>query len=288
MVTKRRIKNIYYKFNRIITDLFFSYNKDQLKDALLKLGIGKGDTIFLHSSFSFFNGFKGNPQDIISCLIEIIGGEGNLLMVSMPYIGSTYDYLKENPRFDVRRAPSKMGIISEIFRRKKGVLRSMNPAHPVLVFGKDAEWFVKDHEKCLYSCGKDSPFEKFRIKKGKILHFNVHFHKGFTFIHYLEDLIKDKLSFPLYDKEPLPVRIVDHTGKEFEIKTLVFSERTVKTRRVRVLGDYFNKKKILKYKRIGKTKLMLVQSEDAVYYCNKMASDDRLFFANSDQKVSIR
>ncbi|UCE66020.1 MAG: AAC(3) family N-acetyltransferase [Candidatus Zixiibacteriota bacterium] len=287
MKIRHRIKNIYYKFNRIITDLFFSYDKNQFKDALLKLSVRKGDTIFLHSSFSFFNGFRGNPQDIINCLIEIIGEEGNLLMVSMSYTSSAYDYLKRNPIFDVRRTPSKMGIISEIFRRKKGVLRSASATHPVLVFGKDAEWFVKDHERCLIPCGKDTPFEKFRIKNGKILHFNVPFHNGFTFIHYLEDLIKDELSFPLYDKEPIPVRILDHTGKEIEIKICVFSERTVRTRRVKVLGDYFNKHKILKYRRIGKTKLMLVSAEDAVYYCKKMVDDKRLFFANGGKKVSF-
>jgi len=287
MVTKHRIKNIYYKFNRIITDLFFSYDKDQLKDVLLKLGIGKGDTIFLHSSFSFFNGFKGNPQDIISCLVEMIGEEGNLLMVSMPYTSSTYDYLKENPRFDVRKTPSKMGIISEIFRRKKGVLRSMNPAHPVLVYGKDAEWFVKDHEKCLYSCGKDSPFEKFWIKKGKILHFDVPFYKGFTFVHFLEDIIKNDLDFALYNEIPILNKIIGYSGNEIEIKTRVYSERAVKTRRVKTLGGYFNKQKILKYRRIGKSKLMLALSEDAVFYCKKMISDNKLFFANGDENASF-
>jgi len=280
---KSLIRRIYFKINRIITNSFFSYDKDQLKNALSQMGIRKGDTIFLHSAFNFFNGFKGNPQDVINCLVEILGKDGNLLMVSMSYTCSSYEYLKGNPLFDVRKTPSKMGIISEIFRRKKGVLRSLHSTHPVLAYGKDAEWLVDGHKKCLIPCGKDSPFDKFRSLKGKVLHFDVPFHGGFTFIHYLEDLIKDKLPFPLYTEEPIPARMVDYDGKEIEIKTYVFSKRAVETRRVDAFGDYLSKHKALKYKKIGKTKLMLAFAEDAISYTEKMLDDNILFFNNIER-----
>ena len=82
-----------------------------------------------------------------------------------------------------------MGLLSELFRRRTGVVRSLNPAHPVLAFGKDAAWLTAGHEDCAYSCGRDTPFDKFRSLRGKVLFFDVPFNT-FTFIHFLEDRVR--------------------------------------------------------------------------------------------------
>jgi len=272
-------RRTYYRSNRIITDLFFSYDILQLKEAIIQLGIKTGDTIMLHSSFSNFNGFKGKPQDIINCLIEVLGNDGNLLMVSMPYTCSSLEYLKKNPVFNVRKTFSKMGIISEIFRRKKGVLRSLHSTHPVLAYGKDAEWLVEDHEKCLYACGKDTPFDKFQSLRGKILRFDVPIN-GTTFFHYLEDIIKDKLPFSLYSEEPISARMIDYDGKEIAMKTYVFSERASKTRRPDILGGYLRKHKAIKHRKIGRINMELVSAEDMISTTRKMLDDGVLFFAD--------
>ena len=275
---KNRIKSSYYKINRFITDTFFSYDIKQLKTALQQLGIKEKDTVFLHSSFNYFNGFKGEAKGIINCLIDILGDEGNLLMVSMPYSSSSYDYLKKKPIFDVRKTPSRMGIISEMFRRKKGVLRSLHPTHPVLAYGKDAAELVKDHEKCKYPCGEKTPFDKFRNLNGRIFHFDVPFSKGFTFIHYLEDMIKDSLPFSLYTEDPISARVSDYHGKEFEIETYVFSDKAVRTRNLDILGRYLLKQKKIKNLKIGKTRLMLVSAEDAISGTRKMLENNMYFF----------
>ena len=64
--------------------------------------------------------------------------------------------------------PSRMGILSEMFRRQKDTRRSLNPAHPVLAAGPLASWFVEGHEECAYSCGPGSPFEKLIEKDAKL------------------------------------------------------------------------------------------------------------------------
>ena len=135
-------------------------------------------------------GSRGGPQQIIDCILNVIGDAGNLLMVSMPYTGTTDDYLKAVKIFDVIKTESSMGIITEIFRRNKDVVRSLNPAHPILAFGPDAKWIVSDHDKTMYSCGKDSPFEKLLELDAKALFFDVPF-RTMTFFHYLEDKSKD-------------------------------------------------------------------------------------------------
>ena len=198
-------------------------------------------------------------------------------MVSIPYTSSTHDYLMTDPIFDIRKTPSKMGIITEIFRRRKGVLRSFHPTHPVLVFGKDAERIVEGHENCVFPCGDGSPYQKFHQMKGKVVFYDVPF-RNFTFIHYLEDLIKDKLPFPLYDEHPFTVQMVDFHGQRHEIHTHAFSDKAIRYRRPEILEDRLRKCGALKKRRVGKTSLMTVAADDAVKCVYDMMNEGRSFF----------
>ncbi len=58
------------------------------------MGITAGDTLLMHSAFRVFNGFEGTPDQVIACVLNVIGESGNLVMVSMPYSGSTSAYLQ--------------------------------------------------------------------------------------------------------------------------------------------------------------------------------------------------
>ena len=275
---KNKVKKIYYKINKFFTDHFFKYDEKQLKQVLVRLGIRNGDTLLVHSSFNNFNGFQGGAQDIIKCFQETVGAEGNLLMVSMPYTCSTSDYLKKNPVFNVQKTPSRMGIISEIFRRKKGVLRSLHPTHPVLASGRDAEWIVAGHEDCIFPCGKDTPFDKFRLLNGKILFFDVPF-RTFTFIHYIEDLIKNSLPFSLYSSKPFVAKIIDYSANEFNMQTFAFGDIAVERRRPEVLKKNLLNRNLLIKKRIGKTKLIIVSAGDAILCTQEMMESNNFFYA---------
>src|SRR5438876_2499735 len=135
--------------------LFHSYDPAGLEAAFRTLGLKEGDTVLMHSSFSVFSGFRGDPRQVVDCLLRVIGPTGNLCMMSMAYIGFAYDYLKKDRSvFDVRKTVSRMGLITEAFRRRRGVLRSLNPVHPVLALGPEAAKLVADHERQLHSCGK--------------------------------------------------------------------------------------------------------------------------------------
>ena len=100
----------------------------------------------LHSAFEPFHGFRGTIEELTNALLEAIGPEGNLLMVSLAYGSSSLEYLKNLKLFDVRKTPSMMGLVSEFFRRRPNVLRSLHPTHPMLALGPKAEWIVADHE----------------------------------------------------------------------------------------------------------------------------------------------
>jgi len=200
------------------------------------MGVKSGDALMVHSGFSRATGFTrtrgfiGSPADFIDVLMEIVGPEGHLLMVSMPYMSSTFDYLKKGAIFDVRKTISQMGIVSESFRRRSGVLRSQHPTHPVLAIGSRAGWLVDGHERCLYPCGLETPFDKLLQLGGKVLFFDVSFFT-FTFFHHLEERIKDRIGFPLFFPELFEVPFIDRQGNRKVMRTYVYTLEANRRRR---------------------------------------------------------
>src|SRR5437867_1927973 len=109
-------------------------------DLLAELGIVQGATIFLHSSMDeIMRRVPGmTPFKLIQILQNALGEKGTLLVPTFPFVGKQYFYIQNNPKFDVRRTPSQVGLLTEVFRRLPGVVRSLHPTHPVAAWGKHA------------------------------------------------------------------------------------------------------------------------------------------------------
>jgi aminoglycoside 3-N-acetyltransferase len=169
-----------------------------------------------------------------------------------------------------------MGLISETFRGWPGVLRSLHPTHPVLAYGAKAEWIVSGHEDCPYPCGPGSPFEKLVELNGRVLFYGVsEFH--FTFHHYLEDLVKNDLRFPLYESQPYSAKVIDKEGKVRCVKTYVFTKEAISRRRVSILFTELTRRGQMKRTRIGNTPLVLMNVSDTVA-CTKDLAHQGIYF----------
>ena len=258
-----RIRRIVRSAEKSLASLVFRYGPSELSAALARLGIRPGDTVLVHSAFRHASGFTGTPRDVVACLVGAVGYQGNLLMVSLPFRTSAYEHLRSDPVFDVRRTVSQMGIVSEVFRRRSDVRRSLHPTHPVLARGKDADWLVRDHEKSLAPCGPESPFGRLRERGGKVLFFDVPF-ANFTFLHYLEDLLEGSVPFPIYREGTMRARILDHEGRPGTVETKVFSEEAIARRDPELLEARLRALGLLRSSRVGGTRLLLVGVEDAV------------------------
>src|SRR5262245_7820819 len=94
-------------------------------ELISRLGIVPGATVFLHSSMDELT--RCLPHLTAAGLIQILqstlGSNGTLAMPTFPFRGKQYDYLQRNPRFDVARTPSQVGLLTEVFRRMPGVER---------------------------------------------------------------------------------------------------------------------------------------------------------------------
>lgn len=257
---KRALKSKVNDAKRRLVRTLLSYDGEALASRLRSAGITETDTLLVHSNFEPDSGFRGTPIDLVNALASLVE-KGNLLMVSIPFRGSAYDYLLLQKVFNVKKTLSMMGLATEMFRRRPGTLRSLHPTHPVLACGKDAHWLVADHERCLFPCGVGSPFEKFRQLNGKILFFDVGF-EAITFFHYVEDVLKDQLPFPVYGERLFEVTAVDADGHNHTVQTFAFN-KNIARRADRLEAEMWRQGKIQKG-RIGNSRFLLVTAHDVV------------------------
>lgn len=256
--------------------LFRSYDANRLTTCLHSLGVCTGDTVMLHSAFGARYGFGGTIDDLTRTFLEAIGPSGNLLMVSLPYRSSSLDYLGALECFDVRKTPSMMGLVSEYFRRRAGVLRSLNPSHPVLACGSDAEAIVAGHEDCPYPCGPGTPFEKLAALDGKVIFFNVPF-ATFTFFHHIEHLVSPQMPFPLYTEQPLKVAVIDRNGSRRTVHTYAFSREAIRRRRFEVFEHELRRRGLIRGCRVGASRLEIVRLRDTVECARDMMRHGQYF-----------
>ena len=274
---KNRLKAVYSTWKARWISTFRSFGPAELAASLAKLGLGHGDSVLVHSEFSPYNGFTGSVGQVTDVFLDTVGPDGNLLMVSLPYLTSSREYLRGLMCFDVRKTPSKMGIASEFFRRRKGVLRSLHPTHPVLALGPKAEWIVANHEDCIYPCGPGSPFEKLLELGGKVVFFDVEF-DAFTYIHYLEHRVRDQLHFPVYDDEQFEVPVIDRDGNGRLVKTLVFSQQAIRRRRVSDFERRLRRAGVILRERMGNATILAVELERVNAHVDEMSRDGVCFY----------
>lgn len=264
---------------------FRSYDAPRLLAALRALGVEHGDSVMLHSAFSDAHGFRGSIEQLTNVFIDAVGPEGHLLMVSLPYRSSTFEYLKKMKVFDVRKTPSMMGMVSEMFRRRPDVIRSLHPSHPVLVRGERAEWFVADHPACRYACGPGSPFDKLAQTNGMAVFFNVEF-ATFTFFHHLEHLVSAQLPFPLYTAEPFDAHVIDRHGRPHVISTYAFAPEAMARRRFEVLERAVRRRGLIREVRVGNSRILAVRVRDTIECVLQMGRDGEFFYDRSDLPLS--
>jgi aminoglycoside 3-N-acetyltransferase len=256
---------------------FLSFGERELLAALRRLGIRDGDALMLHSAFAQHHGFDGSVEQLTDVFIKALGPRGHLMMVSLPYRSSTLEYLQRLRVFDVRRTPSMMGLVSEYFRRRPDVLRSLHPTHPVLVRGRDAAWFVDGHERAPFPCGPGTPFEKLAERDGIVAFFNVPF-ATFTFFHHLEHLVSAHLPFALYTDETFEVPVVDRRGEPGVVRTRAFAREAIVRRRFEVLEQALRARGVITAVKVGNTRMEAIRVRDAIACTHEMQARGQLFY----------
>ena len=156
------------------------YTKNDLKKQLKEIGIDPYGTLKIHASYKAIGKVKGGPETVLDALVEYM--EPGLLVIP----GHTWSNTDENPVMDVLYTPTCVGILTELFRKRPGVIRSLHPTHAVCALGKDAASFVAGEEKMRTPCGKGGVHYKLWERDAQILLIGVTFSRS-TYIHGIEE-----------------------------------------------------------------------------------------------------
>jgi aminoglycoside 3-N-acetyltransferase len=249
----RRLKSAYFGLNPLTPERF--------AEALRKVGLQEGDVVLAHVSMNGFASFTGKPSAIVEVLRKVVGRGGTILMPSQPFTGSALAYVRSGEVFDVRRTGSRMGIVTELFRRHGGILRSLHPTHSVLAGGPRAAELVKDHELARTPCGDPSPYAKLAAANGKVLLLGTGI-GVLTFWHYLEELLEDLMPSSPFAPEIHEVAFKGHGGEMLSVKTRFFDPAMSKRRNLKILEQALKQAGVWHEKKVGPLQIVLLRANE--------------------------
>jgi aminoglycoside N3'-acetyltransferase len=188
------------------------------------------EILMVHSSYDhLLPAFKGDPQEIVNALVDYCGSKRTLVMPAFCLGGRLRDKRGANGGrvFDVRKSPSEMGLLTELFRRRRGVRRSLHPTHSICALGPLADELVATHHLGSTRTGPGTPFSIMAQKRCVIAGLGVDWFRVITQTHIAEDTLGEE--FPItFDKETFPVTLVDAKGDRMEYSlTLLRTARTL-------------------------------------------------------------
>lgn len=211
----------------------------ELKAAFVELGIGKGDIVHVHSSVSHLMrgatqppsgsvpGIRSYSKAIIDVLIELVGADGTITMgtdfARPPGWLRRITANQELPGdvFDPATHPSNRGLVSEYFRKRPDVVRSLYPYYNVTAWGRHANELVKDHERSTpYAQDAHSPWYKLTKMGGKVLLLGRTFDIN-SLVHLVEYLHPDEYPRPLFMSRPVSMGYLNRDGDRRNVDVLL-------------------------------------------------------------------
>lgn len=159
------------------------YTKDDLKRQLAQMGLKASDTVLIHSSMKAIGMVDGGADVVLDAWMEFFS-EGLLLL-------PTHTWKQMGPEhrvFDPAEDESCVGLLTNLFLGRRGVVRSLHPTHSIAACGRRAAEYVLGEENCNTPCTPGGGYDRLRAERGKILLVGVG-HERNTFIHSVEEVL---------------------------------------------------------------------------------------------------
>jgi aminoglycoside N3'-acetyltransferase len=119
----------------------------------------------VHASLTSLGYVRGGPRTVITALMETVTRDGVLMM---PSFNHGEPFQKGPGYYAPAETPTSDGIIADTFWRMPGVKRSLDPAHPVAAWGRNAAEYVKRHGQ-VPTMGIGSPIQLLEEAGGKVV-----------------------------------------------------------------------------------------------------------------------
>jgi len=179
-----------------------------LTQQMNDLAIDRAGTLLVHSSMKAIGPTEGGADTVLDVLQNHMR-EGLLVLPT-----HTWSYVNaKQPRFSVLESASCVGLLTERFRLRPGVFRSLHPTHSVAAAGADAEHFTAGDERFDTPCARESAWGRLLDRQAVIMLLGVDLTSN-TFIHGIEEWldIPDRLT---PTREPLVTIAPD--GREISV-----------------------------------------------------------------------
>jgi aminoglycoside 3-N-acetyltransferase len=166
------------------------YTKQDLMSAMKEMGIQSTDTVLIHSSMKSIGTVEGGADTVLDVFMEYLS-EGLLILPTHTWanMSQTHDV------YDPANEPSCVGLLTNLFRKREGVHRSLHPTHSLAAFGKDSINFLKGEDDMTTPCSPDGCYNRLRERNAKILLLGVN-HSRNTYLHCVEEVLQvpDRLT----------------------------------------------------------------------------------------------
>jgi aminoglycoside 3-N-acetyltransferase len=268
--TKPAAKQIANRSRRWWYRRFRGFSPADLTSALSRLGLRAGDVVVAHVAYNEFLGFTGRPTDVVKSLQAAVGVSGTLMMPSMPFTGSALEYVRSGEVFDTARTPSQMGLVTELFRRTPGTIRSLHPTHPILANGPRAREMTGDHLLARTPCGEHSPFAKLLDADGKIALLGSGI-GTLTFYHCLEELLEDRFPESPFTKETFEIAFRGDQGVTLHVSTRLYDPRLSGRRRLDNIETELRKRRQWREYKLGRVPIIVLEAHAVLDAVRAMA-----------------
>jgi aminoglycoside N3'-acetyltransferase len=194
-------------------------------------------------------------------------------MPTIPFRRTAVEYALSEPVFDARETVSMSGLITEVFRRTPGVVRSIHPTHSVAAWGSRADAIIAGHEQAETPCGRFTPYGRLLEHEGKILLAGAH-PNTMTFCYFVAEELEPRLTVPVLTRETYPMRWKDRDGTVRVSNLRLFSRRL--DHDLSPLVGELKRRKHWRERRAGSLRLVLLRARE-VYDAALALSDRGLF-----------
>lgn len=176
-----------------------TFDAAELRDELATRIPSDTEIMMVHCSLNDLQPmYSGDVQQLLGVLLELCGQGRTLAMPAFFFGGRTGDavaWYRRHPVFDAVRTPSEVGLLSEVFRRRRDVRRSLHPMASVSALGPLADELVAGHHLAPTTFGAATPFGIMTERRTAVVGIGVEYFRCLSQVHAAEDLLGER--FPL-------------------------------------------------------------------------------------------
>jgi aminoglycoside 3-N-acetyltransferase len=246
------------------------YTLNDVIDALKSVHANECDILFVHTDVAFGT---LNPEirrkEYLHYLYEALQAL-NVGTIVLPAF--TFSFCN-NEIYDMKNSRTLMGALNEYIRIQPGVVRTRDPLLSMIIFGKEKNMFENIGKSSL---GKDSAYDILHKHENvKFLFFGAEIGECFTFVHYVEEMLKVPYRFHM----AFTGDIIDTSGHMYKDTYKIYTNCAgVKPACFYYFENYLLEQGFLKKVKLGEKPVTCISEKDAYSETIKKLNENINYF----------